>query len=147
MDLKQTLQGIELFEGLSDSDLEQVIRICTEQRFHKGATIAKEGEVGNEMFVITDGFADVLLGERSNSSHRVVVSLGSGQIIGEMSLLDQGPRSASIRATSDPTVVQVIKREDFDTLCQKNTRIGYTVMRNLAVDLSFKLRHRNLSER
>ena len=64
-----------------------------------------------------------------------------------MALVDGGPRSASLRAISDPTVVQVIHRSDFEQLCTKNTRLGYIVFRNLAADLSFKLRIRNLSER
>jgi CRP-like cAMP-binding protein len=63
-----------------------------------------------------------------------------------MSLVDQGPRSASVRAIQEPTVVQVIRHDDFLDLCQRNTHIGYVVMFNMAADLSFKLRHRNLSE-
>ena len=52
-----------------------------------------------------------------------------------MALIDQGPRSATVRAITSPTVVQVINRVDFDNLCQVNTQIGYTVMRNMAGDL------------
>jgi CRP/FNR family cyclic AMP-dependent transcriptional regulator len=147
MELRQVLQGVDLFEGLKEDELEEVAKICFEKRYFPGDTITKEGENGDELFIITDGFVEVLLGERPKSSARVVVSLGSGQIIGEMALLDQGPRSASVRATSDPTIVQMIQRQDFDKLCQQNTSIGYKVMRNLAADLSFKLRHRNLIDR
>jgi CRP/FNR family cyclic AMP-dependent transcriptional regulator len=147
MELRQVLQGVDLFEGLKEDELEEVAKICYEKRYFPGDTIAKEGDTGDELFIITDGFVEILLGERPKSSARVVVSLGSGQIIGEMALLDQGPRSASVRATSDPTIVQMIQRQDFDKLCQQNTNIGYKVMRNLAADLSFKLRHRNLIDR
>lgn len=147
MDFKQVLQGVDLFEGLKADDLDKVAKICSEKRFRSGEIIAQEGDMGDELFIITEGFVEILLGEKLVKPPRVVVSLGSGQIIGEMSLLDQGPRSASMRATSDPTVVQVIQREDFEELCQQNANIGYTVMRNLAADLSFKLRHRNLNER
>jgi CRP-like cAMP-binding protein len=72
--------------------------------------------------------------------------LGTGQIIGEMALVDRGPRSATVRAIHTPTIVQVIRHADFHQLCQENTQIGYTVMYNIAADLSFKLRHRNLSD-
>ncbi|MEW5872586.1 MAG: cyclic nucleotide-binding domain-containing protein [Chloroflexota bacterium] len=147
MELRQILNSVDLFEGLSQVELEQVAGICTEKRFMNGDIIAQEGDFGTELYIITEGFVEVLLGERSTSTARVVVCLGSGQIIGEMALLDQGRRSASVRAASDPTVVQVIQRQDFEALCQSNTNIGYIVMRNLAADLSFKLRHRNLSER
>lgn len=147
MEFKQVLQGVDLFEGLMADDLDKVAKICSEKRFRSGEIIAREGETGDELFIITEGFVEILLGEKLMTTPRVVVSLGSGQIIGEMALLDQGPRSASARATSDPTVVQMIQREDFEGLCQQNTNIGYIVMRNLAADLSFKLRHRNLNER
>ncbi|MBN1146823.1 MAG: cyclic nucleotide-binding domain-containing protein [Anaerolineales bacterium] len=147
MELRRVLQGVDLFEGLRDDELDKVAEICSEKRYRPGELIAHEGEIGDEMFIIAEGFVEVLLGERPSASARVVVSLGSGQIIGEMALLDQGPRSASVRATSEPTIVQVIQRKDFERLCHDNTNIGYIVMHNLAADLSFKLRHRNLNER
>ena len=147
MELKQVLQGVDLFEGLTADELDKVAAICTERQYHTGDVIAQQGEAGDELFVITGGFVEVVLGARPASSARVVVSLGSGQITGEMALLDQGARSATVRAASDPTTVQVIERQDFERLCQENTHIGYIVMHNLAADLSFKLRHRNLSER
>lgn len=147
MALIDILQSVDLFEGLTEEELQQVADICTEKRYKNGAVIAKEGEAGDDLYIITDGFVEVLLGERASSPARVVVSLGSGQIIGEMALLDQGPRSASVQAASDDAVLQVIQRTAFEDLCQHNTQIGYTVMKNLAADLSFKLRHRNLAER
>jgi CRP-like cAMP-binding protein len=147
MELKQILQGVDLFEGLTDKELDQVAAICIEKRFKPGELITQEGAQGAELFIITEGFVEILLGERPAAPARVVVSLGPGQIIGEMALVDQGPRSASVRATSQPTVVQTIHRADLDALCQQETRIGYVIMRNLAADLSFKMRHRNLLER
>ena len=141
--LKEILGEVELFDGLSDDDLEQVAAICKERLIPRGDLLVREGDAGDELFIITDGFVEVLL----ETPHRVVVNLGTGQITGEMALVDGGPRSASLRAISDPTVVQVIHRSDFDKLCNDNARLGYVVFRNLAADLSFKLRHRNLSER
>jgi CRP-like cAMP-binding protein len=147
MDLKQILRGVDLFEGLTDQELERVVTICSEMRFSPGQIITREGAEGNELFIITEGFVEIVLGERPTMAARVVVSLGPGQIIGEMALVDQGPRSASVRATSKPTVVQAIQRADLEALFQQETRIGYIIMRNLAADLSFKMRHRNLGER
>lgn len=141
--LKEILRGVELFDGLSDGDLEQVASLCQEREIERGELLVKEGDSGDELFIITNGFVEVLL----ETPRRVVVNLGKGQITGEMALVDGGPRSATLRAISEPTIVQVIHRSDFDELCDNNTRLGYIVFRNLAADLSFKLRHRNLSER
>jgi CRP-like cAMP-binding protein len=62
-----------------------------------------------------------------------------------MALVDRGPRSATVRAISEKTVVQVIHREAFEKLCDENYHLGYIVMRNIAADLSFKLRHQHLT--
>jgi CRP-like cAMP-binding protein len=64
-----------------------------------------------------------------------------------MSLVDRGPRSATVRALTDGAMLQALKRDAFLQLCQSNTHLGYLVMRNMAADLSFKLRHRMLTGR
>jgi CRP/FNR family cyclic AMP-dependent transcriptional regulator len=147
MDVSQLLKDVDLFAGLDDEELRLVAGICHKREFKGGELLAAEGQHGDLMYVITEGFVEVLLENSPDRGARIIINLGPGQLIGEMAMLDQGPRSASVRAISDPTIVQAIHRDDFETLCQENTHIGYTVMRNLAVDLSFKLRHRNLAER
>jgi CRP/FNR family cyclic AMP-dependent transcriptional regulator len=145
MELKKLLRGVELFGGLTDAELDEISAICQEKRLNRGEYLAVEGKKGDDLFVITEGAVEVLVGEEQGSP-KVLINLGTGQLIGEMSLVDQGPRSASVRAIQSPTLVQVIHHRDFHTLCQRNTHIGYVVMFNMAADLSFKLRHRNLSE-
>jgi len=83
MDLQQILRGVDLFEGLTDQELERVVKICNERRFSPGEMITKEGAEGNELFIITEGFVEIVLGERSTIAARVVVSLGPGQITSE----------------------------------------------------------------
>ncbi len=73
----------------------------------------------------------------------VMVNLGRGQSFGEMGLVDQGARSATVRAGSD-TKVYAINCQQFQELCHEDTHLGFLVMRNIAADLSFKLRYRNL---
>ena len=69
------------------------------------------------------------------------------RVVPGLTLVDQGPRSATVRAISNPTIVQVITQAEFEALCEKNSRIGYIVIRNIAADLSFRLRQRHLSDR
>jgi CRP/FNR family transcriptional regulator, cyclic AMP receptor protein len=147
MKILQLLEDVDLFAGLSGDELKRIAGICQERQFKEGEVLAAEGQPGDSMFVITEGFVEVLLENHPDRQTKVIINLGPGQLIGEMALLDQGPRSATVRAISDPTIVQAINRDDFEMLCQENTHIGYVAMRNLAVDLSFKLRHRNLAER
>ncbi len=144
MDIYKLLRSVELFEGLTDDDLTEIAAICAQRQFKDGDVLAKQGDVGSELFIVSAGLVEVAVRERTVA--RVVVNLGVGQLIGEMSLVDGGPRSATVKVIHDPTTVQVIQHDEFQALCQRNTRIGYLVMLNIAADLSFKLRHRNLSE-
>ena len=144
MDIKKLLRSVELFEGLTDDDLDEVSAICTQRQLKDGDILAKQGDSGSELFIVSEGLVEVTI--REKTTPRVVVNLGIGQLIGEMSLVDRGTRSATVKAVHDPTIVQVIQHEEFQALCQRNTKIGYLVMLNIAADLSFKLRHRNLSE-
>jgi CRP/FNR family cyclic AMP-dependent transcriptional regulator len=144
MELKKLFRGIELFEGLTDSELDEIATICQPRRFTKGDLLAVEGEPGGDLFIITSGTVEVIV-ESHKASPRVVINLSTGQLIGEMSLVDRGARSATVRAVQDTTTVQSIRYQDFHNLCKRNNHIGYVIMHNLAADLSFKLRHSNLS--
>ena len=133
MSVADLLKQTALFSGLSDDELGAVVNLCVERPFPAGSIVIRQGDVGDEMFIIQDGQIEIVV-VGSRPELRVVV-LGKGQILGEMSLLDMGFRSATARtATADLTA-----------LCEQDYRIGYAVMRNLAADLSFKLRHRNLA--
>ena len=147
MDLKEILRGVELFDGLNDQDLAQVIALCQERRFIENEIIAEQNSLGQELYIIQEGFVEVAIATKDGTPSKVIVNLGSGQTVGEMSLVDQGPRSATVRAINSPTVVQVISQADFEELCEQNCHIGYIVMRNMAADLSFRLRQRHLSDR
>ena len=148
MDLLAVLGNVELFDGITPDELEAVSKICRERSYHAGDVLTVQGEPGDELYVICDGFVEVLRSETpSDPSPRAVVNLGQGQIVGEMALVDLGPRSATVRTISEKTVVQVIQRDDFERLCDENYHLGYIVMRNIAADLSFKLRHQHLANR
>ena len=147
MELIQLLAEIDLFNGLHSEELLAIAAICHQKTFQHHAVIARQGELSDELYIIASGFVEVLLEDMATTTNQPVVHLGSGQIIGEISLLDQGPRSATLKSISDLTIVYMIHRRDFEALCATNEKIGYIVMRNLALDLSFKLRHRNIRDR
>ena len=148
MDIVELLKGVDIFEGLSDRELKHIAGICREAKYAKGQTVTTQGEEGDEMYIVRDGLVEVTVGETSEGglSPRTVVNLGTGQVVGEMALVDRGPRSATVRCVTDATM-SVIERDAFEELCQSDTQIGMIVYRNLAADLSFKLRHRHLSRR
>lgn len=145
---KSILEAVELFDGATAEELESVASLCKEQTYSKGDVVTAQGEPGNELFVVCEGFVEVLRSSSSPElSPRSVVHLGAGQIFGEMALVDRGPRSATVKAASESTSVLVIRQDEFEQLCEQNHHLGFVVMRNIAADLSFKLRHRHLTGR
>jgi CRP-like cAMP-binding protein len=138
------LKRVPLFAKLGTEELAQIARICTEETAAPNELIIEQNTTGTEMYIIAEGSMDVFISGLNNS--RSLVVLGKGQVIGEMALIDQGYRSASVRTTNEDVVLYRVESEDFYELCEQNNHIGYIVMRNLAVDVAFKLRHRNLAE-
>lgn len=145
MNLSETLSQVELFEGLDADELDRIATICEERSLQSGDVVTKQGEAGDELFVIWDGLVEVVHEETpQDPAPRTVVNLGQGQVFGEMALVDFGPRSATVRVISDTATLQAIPREAFLDMTEAHNHLGYVVMRNMAADLSFKLRHQHL---
>ncbi len=143
MDLVELLKGVELFAGLDDDQLSRLAAISHPVEYEDGQIVFAKGEQGDNLYIIREGQVGVILGDEPVIDQSIVY-LGRGQIFGEMALIDYGERSATIRCASKNAIIYVIRREDFERLCRSDTAIGYIVMLNMASDLSFKLRHRNL---
>lgn len=141
--MRSILKKVHLFNGLSGDELEELSNICREQEYEPGQLVVQQNTTGDEIFVISEGAIDVFV--EGLEDERILVVLGKGQVFGEMALIGHGYRSASGRAGKKGCGLYVIKFTDFNALCDNNKNIGYIVMRNLALDLSFKLRHRNLA--
>lgn len=144
MTLLDLMQTIALFEGLTSDQLQRLIDITDEEILDDGVILFEQGDPGDRLYFITDGQVEVRWRNSPSQPERTQVFLGRGQLVGEMALLDQGPRSATIRCSQDGTVLRSISQTLFNDLCTADTAIGYMIMRNMARDLSFKLRHANL---
>jgi len=145
----ELLKRVPLFTKLDQKELAQIALICSEKQVAPHELIIEQNTTGIEMYIIAEGSTEVFINGLSNATPtnaRSLVVLGKGQVIGEMALVDQGYRSASVRATNSNVTLYRIESEDFHALCEQNNHIGYIVMQNLAVDIAFKLRHRNLTE-
>jgi CRP/FNR family cyclic AMP-dependent transcriptional regulator len=143
MALVDLLRNVEMFAGLSDEQLELLADRFEERTLERGDVLFKQGEQGDTMCLIQEGFLEVVF-EPQDGVEKPLVRLGPGQSVGEMTLIDRGPRSATVWVISDRTQIASITREAFDTLCEANTDLGYQVMRNIAADLSFRMRFRDI---
>ncbi|VAW29842.1 hypothetical protein MNBD_CHLOROFLEXI01-1360 [hydrothermal vent metagenome] len=144
MSISNLLKRVQLFANLKSDELEQLAAIAHEQKVSAGETIITQNTTGNELYIVATGSVEVYI--QGLDDARSLVVLGKGQVIGEMALIDQGYRSASVRTTREGATLYLIASNDFYNLCEENNHIGYIVMRNLAIDIAFKLRHRNLAE-
>lgn len=149
-EVMDALRRSELFSGLSEAQLARVAALGEDLVVERGVVIVHEGEPGEQVFVVLQGMVEVQVargtasGVSGSEPVERIVTLGPGQAFGEMAILDRGSRSATVRCIADDTRLYAIPGAALLTLSDENPRIGYLLMRNLALDLSFKLRHRNL---
>ena len=142
MSSPRILETVEIFLDLNLAQLEKIYDICTEIHCTRGTNIVKENTPSTEMYVILDGEVEILVGQNSEQGliEKRIATLGRGQSFGEIALVDQGLRSATVRCLTDSCRVLEISRKDLLDLLKKNPDIGYQVMFNLAADICLKFR-------
>jgi CRP/FNR family transcriptional regulator, cyclic AMP receptor protein len=123
------LASVPLFEGLSKRELESIHRVAKEVHFDEGHDIVEEGATGVGFHLLLEGEAHVLIGGRKRATLR------AGDYFGEMSLIDGGPRSATVR-TSTPVRTLALTSWAFLPLLDKNPSIA----RKLLTEMSKRLR-------
>lgn len=121
----QALKQIPLFEGLSRKELTDLARMTEDVEVPDGKVLCKEGEIGREFFVIIDGEAVV-----TRRGRRVATS-GRGDFFGEISLLESGPRMATVTAKT-PLRFFVLTGHDFRHLLDRNPKVARKVLQALA---------------
>ncbi len=145
------LRRADMFYDLSEPQLEMVASICSEAKYKMGQIIFEENSTGDELYVIAAGEVEIQLdpsmirsGGSRGGSPTTIATLRSGQTFGEITLVDQGLRTASARAASRRSRLLIIPRDRLISLCDNYPELGYRVMRNIAADLAFKIRGTDL---
>ncbi len=121
----ELIKKVPLFSKLSKKELEQVAHIADELDLPAGKLMAEEGDRGREFFVLLEGEADVTKGDKSINTMR------EGDFFGEIALVTQMPRTASVRATTDVRVLVVTER-DFGSLMKHSPEVSRGVAEALA---------------
>jgi CRP/FNR family transcriptional regulator, cyclic AMP receptor protein len=119
------LKHVPLFSGCSKKELGQVARVADEIDLREGKTLIKEGTPGREFFVLVDGTAEI------RRRGKKIDSAGPGDFFGEMALLSDQPRNATVVTTS-PVDALVVTARNFRTLLESNPLIALKVMRAVA---------------
>ena len=121
----ESLRNVALFSACSNKELEKVAKATDEIMMTEGTMIMDQGQMGREAFVIVEG--DVVV----KRNGRRVATLGPGTVVGEMSLLDKGPRTATVICQTDCTLL-VIDQRRFLGVLDSIPSISHKLMASLA---------------
>jgi CRP/FNR family cyclic AMP-dependent transcriptional regulator len=122
------LRRVPLFADLSRREVEKIARLFKERRFAEGETVVREGSGGAAFFLIDSGEAAVSVNGKDRGT------LEPGDYFGEIALIDEGARTATITATSD-LVCWGLTFWDFRPLVEANAPIGWKLLQSLAKKL------------
>ena len=123
-------KDISLFATLDWAELSELLRVSRDFVVPAGTRLFSEGDSPDGLYVIARGEVEVSI--RSGSRRELVLArLGNGSVIGEMSLIELGPRSASVGAVAQ-TSGYFLSRSEFDTLLQSGSLAAYKIVLQLA---------------
>lgn len=129
------IRRVPLFSMLTDAQAAAVADAVVKRRFKRGEVIVEQGKKSNALFILLNGRARVLTAD-SRGREVILATLQPGDHIGEMSLIDNEPHSATVRAEMQ-TDVLMLGRVEFARCLPENTSMAYAVMRGLVQ----RLRH------
>jgi CRP-like cAMP-binding protein len=120
----EVLRTVPLFQGMSDRSIETIAGLAFETEFPEGATLVREGDPGDRFLIIRNGSAVV------DQGGRTVRHLRGGDFVGEISLIDGSPRSATVTATA-PVEALCIDRDGFTRLMDEFPAIRHDLLNAL----------------
>lgn len=119
------LAAVPLFRGMTNKELRDIAKATVELTIEQGREFVTQGDVGREAFVIVEGTADVV------RNGQTISQLGPGDCVGELALLDHGPRTASVLAATPLTVLVLGPREFLGVLDEVPT-LSHKILAALA---------------
>jgi CRP/FNR family cyclic AMP-dependent transcriptional regulator len=137
MEKLEIMQQVLLFRDLDKEDLSRLAEIATEERFPMGYQIFAEGTVGDSLYIVKYGTAAVL--KNVHEEDEEMAHMGCGQHFGEMALISDETRSATIKAVERTELIR-IKRQDLERLLAQDPALAHRVYRAIARYLCGRLR-------
>ncbi len=137
---------IPLFKDLTEEQLRAVAAVLRPRAVRAGETILTEGERSDSVYVLMDGTVETTkrlgvpaLDGSTKEIEKVLVRLSAPQFFGEIGLLEEGERSATVRAATNCRLEE-LRRADLERLVEADVRLGYVMVRNIALVLVTRLR-------
>lgn len=142
-DLLNVLRSSTVFQNLRDSDLERLLSLAETRQYQPNEILFVEMSKGDEVFLVVEGTLSVQLALSPTEPDHGVISLGPGEIVGEISLVEEGFRSATVTAQTRVTVLtwscSALREE-----CQRNSEFGYALILGVAKVLARRIRRWNV---
>jgi CRP/FNR family cyclic AMP-dependent transcriptional regulator len=127
--IDEQLAAVPLFAGLSKKHLRRISRLMTRLDRPAGQVLTTEGELGSEFFVVLEGEVEVRQG------NRVIATRRPGEYVGEISLLDRRPRTATVVATTSVSI-EVLNRREFLSLLAEAPELSEQILATMAQRLA-----------
>jgi CRP/FNR family cyclic AMP-dependent transcriptional regulator len=119
------LKRVSLFEDLDQKTLDAIANSAIEQSYTPGQEIVHQGDTGAGAFIIRSGKVEVV--QEKDGQQTTLATLGPGDVFGEMALLDEFPRSASVRAV-EPTTALGIQRWHFKGIIESHPQLALALL-------------------
>lgn len=124
------LDNISLFAGLSEADRDAINKLAVTRSYAKNTLVMCEGDRSDSLYILLSGKVKVFLSDEEGKEVTLNTQ-GPGEYFGELAMLDEAPRSASVITVED-TKLAVISKAAFDECLEKNPKIALTLIRGLA---------------
>jgi CRP/FNR family transcriptional regulator len=124
---EDTLSKVDLFNGLNKKDLQILAGSSQERKYSAGTALFQQGDTGAGLYVIINGKVRVVQGNNPDRAEVELGTAGAGDVLGEMALLDDMPRSASVIAVEDVTAL-LLPVWEFRSAVQSNPDIALKLL-------------------
>ena len=124
---EDTLARVDLFSSLDKKELETLAKSCQERKYSAGSILIKQGDTGVGLYVIINGHVRTTLAKNPDRAEVDLGTYGPGSVLGEMALLDDLPRSATVTAV-DNVAALLLPVWEFRTTIRSHPEIGLKLL-------------------
>ena len=124
------LKDVYFFQDLTDEEIRAISELCVERSYADGAVIFREGDGADRFFIVLEGEVEILKGDEETGE--LLAVRGEGHLFGEMALVDDLPRSATVRSRGKTRLLSM-ERGDFHRLIHQNSSVAISVLKSISL--------------
>jgi SulP family sulfate permease len=136
---EHAFERLDIADGLSEAECATLKDVLIRRTYAKGDTVVREGETGQDLFIIAQGTGSVKIKLAGKDRENRLATFSAGTVFGEVAMLDAQPRSATVEADED-LVCYVLTQNAFECLAREHQPIAIKLLKNLGRELSRRLR-------